>query len=80
MLDDDQQSGASQISEDIEVEYALTQDRRYRLKGFRYQDTEDLLSQDVMTQGISILFSKDYNEILKFFEKKRAQEDSLINE
>ncbi|GJM63176.1 translocation/assembly module TamB domain-containing protein [Persicobacter diffluens] len=80
MLEDDQQSGASQISEDIEVEYALTQDRRYRLKGFRYQDTEDLLTQDVMTQGISILFSKDYNDILKFFEKKRAQEDSLINE
>ncbi|BDD00889.1 translocation/assembly module TamB domain-containing protein [Persicobacter psychrovividus] len=73
-LDNEQQSGSSQINEDIEIEYMLTQDGRYRLRGFRYRDNDDLLTQDLLTQGLSIVFSKDYNGVLKLFGKDNDKE------
>jgi len=58
---------------DFDLEYKLTKSGDIRLKGFNHYNFRNYYSiTPEMTQGIGILFRKDFNYWLDFFKKKNA--------
>lgn len=52
---------------DVSVEYLLTEDGRYRLKGFQKNSFEDLVEGQVIITGLSLLFSKEFSQFRNIF-------------
>lgn len=64
----------SAIVGDVNVEYKLTRDGRFRVKAFnRANDLTVLESQSPYTQGIGIFYRKDFNRIGELFSRKKRQ-------
>lgn len=63
------QNGAADIAGDIIIEYLITPDGKYRLKGFRKNSFEGLIDGQLITSGISFIFTKEYDEISELFAK-----------
>ncbi len=55
------QNSASNITSDISVEYKLTKDGRYRLKGFRNNQYEGAIEGQLVETGAGVVFVKDFN-------------------
>lgn len=56
---------------DFDIEYKLTPSGDIRLKGFNHYNYRNYFSQTPeMTQGLGILFRKDFNHFLELFGKK----------
>src|SRR5699024_5673469 len=45
----------------VSIEYLLTEDGRWRLRGFRKNEYENVIDGQVFTNGIGVLFQKDFN-------------------
>jgi translocation and assembly module TamB len=56
------QQQATDIIGNILVEYLLTEDGRYKLRGYRKNEFEGLIDGQVVVTGISIQFSKEFQE------------------
>jgi hypothetical protein len=65
----------SNISGDVTVEYKLTKDGRFRMKGFRLNQYEALEGQIVET-GVGAVYVRDFNKWSKFFKPQRNRSDS----
>ncbi len=46
----------------VSLEYALTEDGRYRLKGFRKSEFENVIDGQTIVSGISLIFTKEFNQ------------------
>jgi len=72
-----QQNSASDITSDITVEYKLTKDGRYLLKGFRHNQYEGAIDGQLIETGAGVVFVRDFNKWKDFFlspeEKKQKQ-------
>lgn len=64
-----QQRGVSDIAGNIVVEYNLTEDGRYRIKGFREQTYESVIEGQIVETGLGLLFTRDYNRLKDLFRK-----------
>ncbi|MEQ8714904.1 MAG: translocation/assembly module TamB domain-containing protein [Cyclobacteriaceae bacterium] len=53
--------------DDVTIEYLLTEDGRYRLKGFQKNSFDDLVEGQVTITGLSLLFSKEFNQFKNIF-------------
>lgn len=73
------QDNASEIASDVTVEYKLTKDGRFRMKGFRLNQYEALEGQIVET-GIGVVYVKDFNRWNRLFKARRNRGDSLNNQ
>ncbi|MEN7546636.1 translocation/assembly module TamB domain-containing protein [Rapidithrix thailandica] len=62
------------FAENIVIEYKLTKDGRYRLKVFRNNQYDVIVDGQVIVNGVSLLFTKDYNRWKDLFRKKKKQE------
>lgn len=71
-----QQNNAQNLTGDVQIDYKLTKDGRYKLKAFR-QNQVDNISNGVITEtGTGILYSKDYNrtkDLFRFFKRKKKK-------
>lgn len=56
-----QQNSASNITSDINVEYKLTKDGRYRLKGFRRNQYEGVIEGQLVETGAGVVYVRDFN-------------------
>lgn len=65
----------SNISGDVTVEYKLTKDGRFRMKGFRLNQYEALEGQIIET-GIGAVYVRDFNKWSKFFQPIKNRNDS----
>jgi len=63
------QNSVSNITSDVDVEYKLTDDGRYRLKGFRHNQYEGALEGQLIETGVGIVFVRDFNRWNEFFKK-----------
>jgi len=70
------QNSASDITSDVTLEYKLTKDGRYRLKGFRHNQYEGAIEGQLVETGAGILYVRDFNTWKEVFNKK-AKTDSL---
>ena len=64
------QNSASEITSDVTVEYKLTKDGRYRLKGFRHNQYEGAIEGQLVETGAGVVYVKDFDKWGK--KKKRT--------
>jgi translocation and assembly module TamB len=70
------QNNASEIAGNIVVDYKLTSDGRYKLKGFRKNEYENPLEGELTKTGIGLIFTKDFGRLRDLFRKNSG--DDLI--
>ena len=70
------QNSASDITSDVTLEYKLTKDGRYRLKGFRHNQYEGAIEGQLVETGAGILYVRDFNKWKSFFKSPKTQLDS----
>ncbi len=67
------QNSASEITSDVTVEYKITKDGRYRLKGFRHNQYEGVIEGQLVETGAGILYVRDFNKWNEFFRLKKEK-------
>jgi len=63
------QNSASDITGDVTVEYKLTEDGRFRMKGFRHNQYEGVIEGQLVETGAGIVFVRDFNKWKRLFKK-----------
>lgn len=61
------QNQASDIASDVIIEYKLTKDGRYRLKGFRKNQYEGLIDGQLTETGIGAVLVREFNRLKELF-------------
>jgi len=81
-----EQNSTSEITSDVSVEYKLSDDGAYRLKGFRHNMYEDEIEGQVIETGIGLVYVKDFKRCKKVENikkkattKKAATQTSKLN-
>ena len=70
------QNSASNITSDVTVEYKLTTDGRYRLKGFRHNLYEGAIDGQLVETGAGIQYVRDFNKWKYFLKAPRVSGES----
>lgn len=69
------ENNASDIAGNVNVEYKLTENGRYRLRGFRRIEYENPIESELINTGIGVSYSRDFRNIRQiFWSKKRLAE------
>jgi hypothetical protein len=63
------QNSASDITSDVSLEYKMSKDGRYRLKGFRHNQYEGALEGQLVETGAGLLYTRDFDKWKEFFRK-----------
>lgn len=78
------QNSASDITSDVTLEYKMTKDGRYRLKGFRHNQYEGAIEGQLVETGAGVLYVRDFNKWKEIFRRKKKntnkEEDASKNE
>ena len=61
------QNSASDITSDVTIEYKLTKDGRYRMKGFRHNQYEGVIEGQLVETGVGVMYIRDFNKWKYFF-------------
>ncbi|WP_435416363.1 translocation/assembly module TamB domain-containing protein [Polaribacter aestuariivivens] len=71
----------------VSLEYKITEDGRYRLKGFRESKFENVIDGQTIVSGIALIFTKEFNEfselwnaILRSQSKKEEEKNKTEKE
>lgn len=75
------QNTATDIAGDVTVEYKITKDGRYRLKGFRLNQYTGALEGQLIQTGAGLLYTRDFESWLQLITKevKEKKENDSIN-
>jgi len=68
------QNSASDITGDVTVEYKLTPDGRFRMKGFRHNQYEGAIEGQLVETGAGIVFVRDFNRWKRLFKSDIRKE------
>ncbi|WP_276165339.1 translocation/assembly module TamB domain-containing protein [Zobellia alginiliquefaciens] len=72
------QSGQEEtpIIGNVSLEYLLTKDGRYRLRGFRKSEYENIIDGQLIVTGMAVIFNREFNKFSQLFNpiKKEAEE------
>ena len=71
------QNSASDITGDVTVEYKLTEDGRYRLKGFRHNQYEGAIEGQLVETGVGIVYVRDFNKWKEFLKSPKKKSDTV---
>ncbi|WP_299601885.1 translocation/assembly module TamB domain-containing protein [uncultured Aquimarina sp.] len=58
----------------VSLEYLLTKNGRYRLKGFRKNEFESVIDGQLIVTGIAFIFNREFNEFKELFSKSIKEE------
>ena len=67
----------------VSLEYAITQDGQYRLKGFRRNEFENVIDGQTIVSGISLIFQQEFNQFSQLWDailrkkKKELETEAL---
>lgn len=56
------------------IQYLITEDGRWRLKGFRNSEYENVLDGQVFVNGISVIYQRQFNKLNELFKKPIKEE------
>ena len=70
------QNSASDITSDVTIEYKLTEDGRYRLKGFRHNQYEGAIEGQLIETGAGVSYVHDFNQWKYFFKTPKSKSDA----
>jgi hypothetical protein len=69
----------SSIVGDVQLEYKLTQDGRFRVKAFNRSNDLSLINNDVpYTQGVGIFYRKDFDNLRELFTPSKKRDKKRI--
>ena len=71
-----QQNSVSDITSDVTLEYKLTKDGRFRMKGFRHNQYEGAIDGQLVETGIGVEFVRDFNRWDRIFKSRKSRIDS----
>jgi len=76
------QNSASNVTSDISIEYKLTKDGRYRLKGFRHDLYDGAIEGQIVETGVGVLYVYDFDKWKDLFKKpvKRSKRPLVLKE
>jgi hypothetical protein len=78
-VEGDQRPGESQaVVGNVNVEYLLTEDGRWKLRGFRKSEYENVIDGQVFVSGIALIFTREFNKFKVLWDK--AYRESLKEE
>lgn len=67
------QNNASNVAGNISVEYKLTDDGRYKLKGFRENEYENPIEGELTKTGFGIMYRRNYNKLRELLSKPKPK-------
>ncbi len=70
-----QQSGGSNVIGNVTVDYMLTKDGRFMLRGYRKNDYEAIVEGFVIETGLKFIMTVDYNKFREIFENMKARRE-----
>ncbi|MGY5355333.1 translocation/assembly module TamB domain-containing protein [Wenyingzhuangia sp. IMCC45467] len=59
----------------VNIEYALTENRRYRLKGFHKNEFQSVIDGQVIVTGIAFLFNREFNKFRELWLKEQEKQE-----
>ncbi len=65
---------ATNIADNITLDYRLSEDGRYMLRGYRKNDYQGVIDGYVVETGIGFIITVDYNRFREIFRKKKTPE------
>ena len=71
------QNSASEITSDVTIEYKLTKDGRYRMKGFRHNQYEGVIEGQLVETGFGVMYIRDFNKWKYFFRLQKVRRITL---
>jgi len=71
------QNSASDITSDVTVEYKLTKEGNFRMKGFRHNQYEGAIEGQLVETGIGLVFVRDFNRWNRIFKTRKNRSESL---
>ena len=74
--DKSNQNTASDITSDVTVEYKLTEDGRFRMKGFRQNMYEGAIEGQLVETGVGVSYVRDFNKWKNFL--KASKKNSKV--
>lgn len=84
--------GSSQTGEEtplignVSLEYKLSEDGRYRLKGFRKSEFENVIDGQTIVNGIALIFTQEFNHFRELWaaifkaQKEKAEKEKELSE
>ncbi|WP_299102053.1 translocation/assembly module TamB domain-containing protein [uncultured Winogradskyella sp.] len=77
--------GATPLIGNVSLEYTLTEDGRYILKGFRKSEFENVIDGQTIVSGIALIFTKEFNQFSELWQamlqaKKERKEQREADE
>jgi translocation and assembly module TamB len=67
------QNNASDVAGNISIEYKLTDDGRYKLKGFRENEYENPIEGELTKTGFGIIYRRNYNKLKELLSKPKSR-------
>jgi len=65
----DQSGESNAIIGNVSLEYLLTENGRFRLKGFRVNRFDNVIDGQLIVSGIALIFTQEFNKFKELFEK-----------
>ncbi|GLB49257.1 translocation/assembly module TamB domain-containing protein [Neptunitalea lumnitzerae] len=70
----------NQMMGNVSIEYLLTEDGRFSIRGFRKNTYENIIDGQLIVNGISLIFTKQFNEFKELWKANLKEEDELTPE
>lgn len=70
----DQGEGSTPMIGNVSLEYLLTENGRFRLKGFRKNEFESVIDGQLIVTGIALIFNREFNQFKELFAKNLQEE------
>ncbi|HYC28860.1 MAG TPA: translocation/assembly module TamB domain-containing protein, partial [Chitinophagaceae bacterium] len=71
-----QSSKQSNLAGDVALDYKLSKDGRYMLRGYRKNEWEGVVEGYIIETGLSFIITVDYNRFAEIFGRKKARKNS----
>ncbi|MCL5244494.1 translocation/assembly module TamB [Cellulophaga sp. 20_2_10] len=77
--------GETPIIGNVSLEYLLSEDGRYRLKGFRKNEYQNVIDGQLILTGVALIFNREFNSFSELFnpikkeEKAKSKEEKKSN-
>ena len=72
------QNSTSEITSDVTIEYKLTKDGRYSLKGFRHNLYDGAIEGQIVETGGGVVYARDFNKWKEFFTAPKKRKNPTI--
>ncbi|WP_231563205.1 translocation/assembly module TamB [Salegentibacter sp. Hel_I_6] len=71
---------ASPVIGNVSIEYLLTENGRFRLKGFRRNEFENIIDGQLIVSGIAFIFTREFNEFQELWDNFFLKEEETSAE